>query len=52
MVIHGTLSMSVIRETVERVAQSERAVHIAMMLVLLLAETGTVIADGGGSTGP
>lgn len=44
--------MSVFRETVERVARSEKVVHLAWLLVLLLVETGHVLANGGGSSGP
>jgi hypothetical protein len=45
--------MSVIRDTVERVAQSERVVHLAWLLLLLLVETGSVVAGGGsGGSGP
>lgn len=44
--------MSVAKETVERIASSERAVHLAWLLVLLLLEmTSTVVAEGG-SSGP
>lgn len=45
--------MTIIRDTVERVTGSEKIVHLAWLFVLLLVETGHVMAGGGtGSTGP
>ncbi|WP_276299784.1 hypothetical protein [Halorussus lipolyticus] len=45
--------MSVIENAVERVTGSEKVVHLAWLLVLLLVETGHVVAGGGtGSSGP
>lgn len=44
--------MSVVRDAVERIAHSEKTVHLVWLLVLLLVETGGVVANGGGSSGP
>ncbi len=45
--------MSVVRNTVESVTSSKTAVHLAWLLVLLLVESGNVLAGmGGGSSGP
>ncbi len=45
--------MSVIRGAVEKITDSKTAVHLAWLLVLLLAETGQVLAGGGvGGSGP
>ena len=40
-----------VKEAVKGIAHSEKAVHVAWLLILLLFETGTVIA-GGGTNGP
>jgi hypothetical protein len=44
--------MSAIREAVGRIAHSEKVVHLVWLLVLLLVETGGVIAGGSGTSGP
>ena len=38
-----------VRETAKGIAHSEKAVHVAWLLVLLLVETGSVVAEGGAS---
>jgi hypothetical protein len=45
--------MSVIRNAAEGVTTSKTAVHLAWLLVLLLVQTGNVLAGGGyGTSGP
>ncbi len=45
--------MSVIRNAVEGVTSSKTAVHLAWLFVLLLVQTGNVLAGmGAGSSGP
>ena len=41
-----------VREAAKGIAHSEKAAHVAWLLVLLLVESGSAIAGGGGTTGP
>ena len=41
-----------VRETVKGIAHSEKAVHVAWLLVLFLFEATTVVVAEGGTSGP